>query len=641
MNKKKFYVTTPIYYVSGKPHVGSLYTTVLADVLARWQRLLGCDTFFLTGTDEHGQKIAEAAKNAGKLPKDFVDGFIDAYQKTWHAYHVEYDKFIRTTDVEHKKAVVHLIEELKKKGDIYKGEYSGWYCTPCETFVVGQPGVDGTGPVHPLCGRTMVHVSEECYFFKLSAYQDKLLQFFKEHPDFIQPRERINEILAFVESGLKDLSISRSTISWGIPFPGDSEQTVYVWADALTNYISAVGYGDSARAQEFAQWWPADVQIMAKDIVRFHAVYWPAFLMAAGLPLPKQLLVHGWLTVDGRKMSKSFGNVVDPMDLLSPYGADPVRYYLVSRLSVAQDANFSYSELEGVITQDLANELGNLLNRMVVLAYKHDCAVLEKPVQWSAHVDKLKKAHDGLLLLVSDYLAQDQFHLAYAEVKRFIGQVNAYVHECQPWVQAEQDKQQFIETLTAVASSLYTIAHLLWPVMPRKMHELLAALGYDVQLDINAVVSQAWNQAYTLQKIAPLFEKVEGKRVEQEKSATAQPTAEQPAREQIETIEIGDFARVHIVTGTVAAAEIVQKSDKLLKLHINCGTYGVRQVLSGIRAYYTPEELVGQQLILVVNLKPRMMMGMESQGMVLTAKGAEHLELLKPSAVVPDGTRIG
>lgn len=631
MNKKKFYVTTPIYYVSGKPHVGSLYTTVLADVLARWHRLLGCDTFFLTGTDEHGQKIAEAAKNAGKSPKEFVDGFIDAYQKTWHAYHIEYDKFIRTTDVEHKKAVVYLIELLKKKGDIYKGSYSGWYCTPCETFVTGKPDASGTGPVCPQCGRATVSVSEECYFFKLSAYQDKLLQFFNEHPDFIEPRERLNEVRAFVESGLKDLSISRSTVKWGIPFPGDAEQIVYVWIDALTNYISAIGYGDAARAQELAQWWPADVQVMAKDIVRFHAVYWPAFLMAAGLPLPKRLLVHGWLTVDGRKMSKSFGNVVDPMELLS-YGADPVRYYLVSRLSVAQDANFSYSELEGVITQDLANELGNLLNRMVVLAYKHDCAVLEKHVQWSAQANKLKTAHDGLLQLVSGYLAQNQFHLAYAEVKRFVGQVNAYVHECQPWVQAEQDKQQFVETVTAVASCLYTIAHLLWPVMPRKMHELLAALGYDVQLDINGVVAQAWSQAYTLQKIAPLFQKVEGKHV------VPETTVVQP---QEEIIEIGDFARVHIVTGTVTAAEAVQKSDKLLKLQINCGEYGIRQVLSGIRAQYTPEALVGQQVIVIVNLKPRVMMGMESQGMVLLAKGPERLALLKPNAAVPDGTRIG
>jgi len=511
MTKKKYYVTTPLYYGTGRPHLGSLYSTLLADVATRWHKLNGYETFFLTGTDEHGQKIAEAAKKAGKEPKEFVDGFVEEYKKTWHDYHIDYTKFIRTTDDEHKKAVYALINTLLEKGDIYKGNYIGWYCTPCETFVPGKQKKNEEGPRCPSCGRITCYISETCYFFKLSAYQDKLLQFFKDHHDFIYPKERLNEVLSFVESGLKDLCISRSTVKWGIPFPGEQEQVVYVWADALTNYIAALGYGDPERAQEFAQWWPADLHILGKDIVRFHAVYWIAFLMAADLQTPRYMLVHGWITIGGQKMSKSLGNVLDPQQLLKLYVADPVRYYLVSRFSITQDSSFNIEDLEKVITQDLANELGNLLNRVVVLARKHKVGVIAPCEEWSLETTDLQKSYDNMMKVVHDYMQKYSFHMAYAEVKKYIALVNAYIHAREPWLLADKDPKAFIETLAAASSSLYAIAHLLWPVMPKKMEELLWTLGKKLIIGQGTLENlAAWRQEFAFNQSPSLFEKVEG-----------------------------------------------------------------------------------------------------------------------------------
>ena len=364
-NQHKFYVTTPIYYPTSRPHLGHLYSTLLADVAARWHKLRGYKTFFMTGTDEHGQKIAEAAAKAHKTPKEFVDSFIDAYKELWNSYDIVYDYFARTTDEHHIKAVQQWIRQLQASGDIYKSYYTGFYCTPCETYVTEKdeqpPLEEGMAPVCGMCSRETVYIKEESYFFRLSAYQDRLLAFYEENLDFIVPAERLNEVISFVKGGLKDLSISRTTVSWGIPFPDDPKHVSYVWADALNIYITAVGFGNEARREEFNFWWPADLQIMGKDIVRFHAVYWPAFLMATGLAEPKQLLVHGWFKVNQQKMSKSFGNVVDPQTLLSAYGADAVRYYLIRHMAITQDSEFSIIDLEQRISSDLANDLGNLL----------------------------------------------------------------------------------------------------------------------------------------------------------------------------------------------------------------------------------------------------------------------------------------
>ena len=631
--KNKFYVTTPLYYGTGRPHLGSLYSTLLADVATRWHKLQGYETYFLTGTDEHGQKIAEAAEKAGKKPKEFVDVFVEDYKKTWKDYHIHYNKFIRTTDDEHKAAVQTLVKTLLNNGDIYKSNYVGWYCTPCETFVPGKEAKGEQGPVCPSCGRQTVYLSETCYFFKLSAYQDKLLKFFKEIPEFIYPKERLNEVISFVESGLKDLCVSRSTVKWGIPFPGEEDQVVYVWADALTNYIAAIGYGDPQRAKEFEQWWPADLQIMAKDIIRFHAVYWVAFLMAAGIKPPHHLLVHGWITVDGKKMSKSLGNALDPQQLLKLYDADAIRYYLVSRFAITQDASFSIEDLEKVITQDLANELGNLLNRIVVLASKHAITTIAPRQNWLAETIDLQKSYDHMLQVVMDYMHKYSFHMAYAEVKKFISQVNAFVHARQPWLLAAKDPNAFVDTLAAVSSSLYAVAHILWPVMPIKMEELLKTLGKKLIIDHGTLANLgAWQQEFAFNQAPSLFEKVEGKW-----AATEVP---QEVKKTIDAIDIEDFAKVHLAVGTIKEAEIVEKSDKLLKLLVDCGEYGQRQILAGIRQSYKPEELIGQQGIFVMNLKPRKLMGLTSEGMMLLVEGDGKFERLRPDGNALPGKRV-
>lgn len=644
--KKTFFVTTPIYYGSGLPHLGSFYSTLLADVLARWHKLQGYEVYFLTGTDEHGQKIAEKAQQEGKTPQDLVDEYAKAYKNLWREYDIEYTKFIRTTDLEHKKAVKALAHLLFEKGDIYKGEYTGWYCTPCETFVPSNATADQEGPVCPSCGRATRFMTEPCYFFRLSAYQERLLAFFKQNPDFIVPKERANEVVAFIEAGLKDLSISRSTITWGIPFPDDPEHVIYVWLDALTNYISAIGYADATRVAEFNHWWPVDVHVIGKDIVRFHAVYWLAFLMAAELPLPKHELVHGWIVVEGQKMSKSRGNVVDPVQLKELYGVDGVRYYLTSRMAITQDASFSIADLEKVISQDLANELGNLLNRMAVLAQKYDALSLPVIKGWSPQSIALCDAGKHMTQLARDYLNTYQFHLAYAEVKRFTALVNSYVHEREPWVQAGTDKQAFIETLSAVSHSLQLIAHVLWPVMPRSMEKMMRALGKSLLNGADVFKELvAWDKSFTLMVVPPLFAKVEGVFADLQKTEEAQTNkavaSDSVKAETAGVIDIADFVKVQLVAGTIIHAEMVPNSDKLLKLQVNCGVHGMRQILAGIKLHYKPEDLIGQQGIFVLNLKPRKLLGLESQGMLLCAvEAGGKTVFLRPSQPINDGSGV-
>ncbi|MFC1842575.1 methionine--tRNA ligase [Candidatus Dependentiae bacterium] len=644
IDEKKFYVTTPIYYVTAKPHLGSLYSTVLADVVSRWNKLQGKKTFFLTGTDEHGQKVAAAAEKAGKQPKEFVDGFIDAYKNTFKDYETEYDHFIRTTDPYHEKAVQGWLKMMLDKGEIYKDFYKGWYCPQCELFVKEREEDEPKGPKCPDCERETVVVSEECYFFKLSKYQDKLLKFYKENPDFVVPKERLKEVINFVKSGLKDLSISRTKISWGIPFPGDEKHVTYVWADALNNYITAIGYGQSTKKEDFDFWWPADLHIMAKDILRFHAIYWPAFLMASGLPLPKRMLVHGWITVDKKKMSKSFGNVVDPNVLKDLYGVEPVRYYLVRQMAINQDGDFSIEDLEQRIASDLANDLGNLLNRMVTLAYKNDAKVLKAPEIWPESVLELRDLSLNMISDFQSYMSDYQFHMALACLWKFINKVNAFFHAQEPWKLAKKDRDAFLTVLSATAHSLRVIAVLLWPIMPKKMEALLGSLGMSFKLDKNWLEDISlgnWNKTFTLNKIDTLFkkpaldEKQEGKMVEEKTLRQAQDDREQ------DYIKIDDFAKVHLVVGQILEAEDVQDSNKLIKLQVDCGSYGKRQVFAGVKKFYSPEDLIGKQGVFVVNLKPRKMMGMESQGMMLFAEGDDKkLQMVTISAPVPNGTRL-
>lgn len=628
MHHKKFYVTTPIYYVTAKPHLGSLYSTLLADVAARWAKLQGTQTFFMTGSDEHGQKIAEAAQSAGKSPQDFVDGLVGAYKDMWHKYSIAYDYFARTTDEHHIKAVQQLIRTLQSTGDIYKSFYTGYYCTPCETFVTEKES-DGE-PLCTSCGRGTAPISEESYFFRLSAYTDRLLAFYDAHPDFIVPAERMHEVRSFVKSGLKDLSISRTSVTWGVPFPDDPKHVVYVWAEALQIYISAVGYGNEARSDEFKFWWPADMQVMAKDIVRFHAVYWPIFLMAAQLALPKKLLVHGWLKVNNQKMSKSLGNVVDPQALLDVYGADAVRYYLVRHMAITQDAEFSTIDLEQRISSDLANDLGNLLQRTVTLAHKHSLFEVHPPQVWGVHEITLRDSFWTVLERFSEDMEEGYFSRALGHLWRFIHEVNAYFHAAEPWKIA--DPARFEEVLSATCHSLAAIGILLLPVMPGSMETLLKSLGVSLEGKadmITELTDNPWNKTFMLTKIPALFQKFE--------PSTPVQLEEPP----LPTITIDEFAKVTLLVGTITDCTEVTGSDKLLKLQVDFGSSGTRQVLSGVKKHFTPAELTGKQAVFVYNLAPRKMMGLESQGMLLTAENEQGtLKIITPAGPVANGTRL-
>ncbi len=634
MAKETFYVTTPIYYGTGKPHLGSLYSTLMADVLSRWEQLAGKETYFLTGTDEHGQKIAQAAEKVGKTPKQFVDSFIAAYKKTWKTYEIDYSQFIRTTDPEHIKGVQALIKKLLDKGDIYKDTYDGWYCTPCETFVTASE--KDSAPDCPSCNRETVKVSEESYFFKLSAYQDKLLKLYEERPDFIAPKERLNEVKSFVKSGLKDLSISRTTIKWGVEFPGDPAHVVYVWVDALCNYITAIGYGDPAKQSEFEKWWPAEVQVLGKDIVRFHGVYWPAILMAADLQPPRRLLVHGWIQINKQKMSKSRGNVVDPDELAKLYGADPVRYYLLRQIPINSDGDFSTGDLEQRITSDLANDLGNLLNRMVSLAERYGEHTVKPNKIWQQAALDLRDEAWNMIEDYEGHMADFEFHLALARLWQFINRTNAYFHEQEPWKVAKKDPEAFQEILSATCHSLRIIAFLLWPVMPTKMEQLLESLGHAKDITTTSLESLElviWHQTFVLKKVPTLFQKIE-----ESKMVEPQEKAEEKNEEYIKN---DDLIKVELRVGTIKTAESVPDSEKLIKMQVDLGELGMRQILAGIRKSYLPEDLAGKQGIFVCNLKPRKMAGLESQGMMLVAENESgKMRVISPEGVVPNGTRL-
>lgn len=647
--KDTFYVTTPIYYVNARPHLGTLYTTVLADVAARWHRVQGDETFFLTGTDEHGQKVAEAAAQAGVDPKTFVDGLVPAFRDLFKRYGCTYDIFMRTTEEFHTKAVQDWLSRLLAKGDIYKATYEGWYCPSQEAFLTEKDlefKTPGEPPVAIASGKPARWVSEECYFFRLSAYQDRLLEFYRNNPHFITPAERLREVISFVEGGLKDLSISRTTISWGIPFPNDSAHVTYVWADALNNYLTAIGYGDASREAEFKKWWPANVQIMAKDILRFHAVYWPAFLMASGLELPKRLLVHGWITVDGQKMSKSLGNVIDPNVLADTYGTDAVRFYLTRYLAVTQDADFSRTDFEHRLNTDLANDFGNLVNRMLALAQKNELAKISAPRSWGAAEQALIDAAQKMVQDFRHEMDRYYFHQAYANVWNFVGAVNRYFHEQEPWKVAKVDRARFEEIIAATAHAIYALAVLVWPMMPDAAEKIARALGQSVHAGENFVAwiqEGSWDKEFVFSPLAPVFTKYEDKKdtaMTDEKNQSA-PIQNTEIGEKKSTISIDDVMKVEVAVGTILTVEDLPKSEKIYKMTVDGGSYGIRQICAGVKKFYQPEDLIGKKSIFVFNLQPRQLLGTESQGMMLMATNADG----KPTMVqidpsVQNGTRL-
>ena len=642
---RKFYITTPIYYVNARPHIGHAYTTIACDVIARRQRLLGADTFFLTGTDEHGQKIERAAQAACKTPQEYADEISNEFRALWKRMGISNDDFIRTTEPRHTKRVQELFRRLRDNGYIYKGTYTGQYCVSDELYVDGaQPG-----DACPTCGRITETVSEENYFFKLSAFQDKLLALY-ENPDFVLPEARRNEVASFVRSGLRDLSISRSTFSWGIPVPDDPGHVIYVWLDALANYITAVGFGSShAGAQEaFKKYWPADVHMIGKEIVRFHCVYWPAFLLAAGLPLPKSIVAHGWLLFEESKMSKSRGNIVRPETILEVLGNDALRYFLLREIVFGQDGSFSFDALVQRYNADLANGLGNLASRTLTMIGKYCQGEVPKPAAGGDRViaETASKAIADFRPLFDDF----QFSRALETAWTLVAAVDKYIVTNQPWALAEKPDAESQSRLATVlytsAEALRIVTALAHPVVPEATARIWQQLGLGNIQELN-LEALAWGQLQPgtkLGNVQPVFPRADKSAIERMKqmeeqqtpvveaaataasppteSATpAAPTATTPAPLPAPAdakITIDDFAKIELRVGLIQVAERVPKADKLLRLEVNIGTE-IRQVLAGIAETYAPEALVGRKVVIVANLAPRKMRGLESNGMIVAA----------------------
>ncbi len=662
---KKFYITTPIYYVNARPHIGHAYTTIACDTIARRQRMLGFDTYFLTGTDEHGQKIERAAQAAGKTPQQLTDEVSAEFRGLWDRMGITYDDYIRTTSERHKKGVQELWRRIRDQGYIYKGSYTGQYCVFDELYV----DVVGPGAPCPECGRPTETVKEENYFFKLSEFADKLLKLYSEHPEFIYPETRRNEVMAFVKSGLRDLSISRSTFSWGIPVPDDHEHVIYVWLDALANYITALGYG-SENPKLYEKFWPADVQMIGKEIVRFHCVYWPAFLMAAGLPLPKNIVAHGWLLFEESKMSKSRGNIVRTETILDVLGADALRYFLLREVVFGQDGSFSFDALVQRYNADLANGLGNLASRTLTMISRYFKGEVPYPSQAARTPgdDAIREAAEKTIAECNQFFTEYKFSSALESIWiGLIAKVDKYIVENEPWALGEKQDE---ESRARLATVLYTSAEALriatalsYPVMPEATAKIWAQLGLGEIKDF-ALSDVKWGQlklGTKLGEIQPVFPRADKSAIErmqkmeeeqrsapveaEVKPVVAEPAAVAPAAKPVVAvpdgkITIDDFAKVELRVGQVKVAERVPKADKLLRLEVDLGTE-VRQVLAGIAESYEPEALIGRKVVVVTNLAPRKMRGLESNGMIVAASPEGGKAVLASFLEdVPLGTRL-